>query len=47
MDVEDCSFLKVDIHFSLEKIILRMRSAENFPFHGKFSEVYIHLKIHC
>ena len=29
--------------FSLEKIVLRMRSAENFPFRGKFSEVYIHL----
>ena len=26
---------------SLEKIVLRMRSAENFPFRGKFSEVYI------
>ena len=31
--------------FSLEKIVLRMRSAENFPFRGKFSEVYMHLKI--
>ena len=29
--------------FSLEKIVLRMRSAENSPFRGKFSEVYIHL----
>ena len=32
--------------FSKEKIVLRMRSAENFPFRGKFSEVYIHLKEH-
>ena len=31
--------------FSNEKIILRMRSAENFPFCGKFSEVYLHLYI--
>ena len=30
--------------FSKEKIVLRIRSAENFPFRGKFSEVYIHLK---
>ena len=22
-----------------------MRAAENFPFRGKFSEVYMHLKI--
>ena len=29
--------------FSKEKIVLRMRSAENFPFRGKFSEVYMHL----
>ena len=29
--------------FSLEKIVLRMRSAENFPLRGKFSEVYMHL----
>ena len=31
--------------FSLEKIVLRMRSALNFPFRGKFSEVYMHLNI--
>ena len=24
-----------------------MRSVENFPFRGKFSEVYIHLNQHC
>ena len=29
--------------FSLEKIVLRMRSAENFLFRGKFSKVYMHL----
>ena len=30
--------------FLKEKIVLRMRFAENFPFRGKFSEVYTHLK---
>ena len=29
--------------FSKEKIVLHMRSSENFPFRGKFSEVYLHL----
>ena len=31
--------------FFLEKIVLRMRSAENFPFRRKLSEVYIQLNI--
>ena len=29
--------------FSVEKIVLRMRSVENFPFCEKFPEVYMHL----
>ena len=27
---------------AVEKIVLRMRSAENFPFRGEFSVVYMH-----
>ena len=33
----------VQYDFFVKEIVLRMRSAENFPFRGKFSDVYLHL----